>query len=372
MADPVMTVVDRLHEKHGDASYDLDWETPLQLLVGSMMAARTRDTLVNKITPALFKKYPDARAFAAADLTELTNDIGPVAMRYGKAEAIRDACRVLVEKHGGEVPRTMDELVALPRVGRKTANVVLSVAYKIPAGILIDTHGQRVVTRLGLTQGKKPDEIEFELMDRVPTDRWIHFGPALVLHGRYTCTADRPKCDECVLRDVCPKIGTAHEEQRPKTRKKKPEAPVAKAKKAVQQDLFAAAAGPVEVPDVPADWRDALADEFTRPYWAELQSFVQAEREAHAVFPPADEVYTAFRLTPLDQVRVFLLGQDPYPGEGQAHGLCFSVKPGVALPASLRNMYRELQDDLGIPPAKTGYLAKWAAQGMLMLNAVLT
>jgi uracil-DNA glycosylase len=276
----------------------------------------------------------------------------------------------------------MEELVALPRVGRKTANVVLSVAYKIPAGILIDTHGQRVVTRLGLTKGKTPEKIELELMDRVPRDRWIHFGPALVLQGRYTCTAERPKCPECILNDVCPKIGTAYEGAAatvtkaavPTKKAAKAEAPVAKAKakKPVQRDMFAEAADPVAVPDIPADWRAALADEFTKPYWAELQAFVQAERESHQVFPPADEVYTAFRLTPLHEVRVFLLGQDPYHGEGQAHGLCFSVKPGVALPASLRNMYKELQDDLGIPPAKTGYLAKWAEQGMLMLNAVLT
>ena len=149
---------------------------------------------------------------------------------------------------------------------------------------------------------------------------------------------------------------------------------MAKSKKPVQRDMFSepADAAPVSVPDLPASWRDALADEFSQPYWAELQEFVQAERESHRVFPPADEVYTAFQLTPLDQVRVFLLGQDPYPGEGQAHGLCFSVKPGVSLPGSLRNMYKELQDDLGIPPAKSGYLATWAEQGMLMLNAVLT
>jgi uracil-DNA glycosylase len=128
----------------------------------------------------------------------------------------------------------------------------------------------------------------------------------------------------------------------------------------------------VAVPNIPASWQRVLADEFTKPYWAELQAFVAKERDEHTIYPPADEVYTAFQLTPFEDVHVFLLGQDPYPGEGQAHGLCFSVKPGVAIPASLRNMYKELHSDLGIPPAKTGYLAGWAAQGMLMLNAVLT
>jgi uracil-DNA glycosylase len=148
-----------------------------------------------------------------------------------------------------------------------------------------------------------------------------------------------------------------------------------RAKKPAQGDLFADPAEegePVAVPDIPGSWKRALADEFARAYWAELQAFVAAERARYKVFPPENEVYTAFQLTPFEDVHVFLLGQDPYPGEGQAHGLCFSVKPGVPLPGSLRNMYRELNDDLGIPPARTGYLAPWAAQGMLMLNAVLT
>src|SRR3954465_5388821 len=130
-----------------------------------------------------------------------------------------------------------------------------------------------------------------------------------------------------------------------------------KAKKAVQRDLFGA--DEVAVPNIPASWQHVLADEFAKSYWADLQAFVAHEREEHTIYPPADEVYTAFQLTPFEDVHVFLLGQDPYPGEGQAHGLCFSVKPGVAIPASLRNMYKELHDDLGIPPAKTGYLAKW-------------
>jgi uracil-DNA glycosylase len=149
---------------------------------------------------------------------------------------------------------------------------------------------------------------------------------------------------------------------------------MAKTRKPVQRDLFAEEeeAKPVAVPDIPPSWRQALSDEFTKPYWAELQEFVKEEREKHTVYPPEDEVYTAFRLAPFEDVRVFLLGQDPYPGPNQAHGLCFSVKPGVPLPGSLRNMFKELHDDLGIPPVKNGYLVKWAQQGMLMLNAVLT
>ena len=125
-------------------------------------------------------------------------------------------------------------------------------------------------------------------------------------------------------------------------------------------------------PDFPASWAKALADEFGKPYFAELQRFVAGERAEHLVLPPEADVHNAFRRTPLDQARVVVLGQDPYPTPGHAHGLCFSVRPGVALPGSLRNIYKELQADLGIPPAKHGYLAAWADQGVLLLNAVLT
>jgi uracil-DNA glycosylase len=124
--------------------------------------------------------------------------------------------------------------------------------------------------------------------------------------------------------------------------------------------------------DLDPSWLAALEPETRKSYWNELQEFVAREREQHAVYPPEADVYNAFRYTPLDRVKVFLLGQDPYPGAGQAHGLCFSVRPGVRLPGSLRNIYRELQDDIGVPPVKHGYLASWALQGMLMLNACLT
>ncbi len=131
-----------------------------------------------------------------------------------------------------------------------------------------------------------------------------------------------------------------------------------------------------EVPGLPADlpesWRAALEPETRKPYWADLTRFVAAERAAHAVMPPAADVFNAFRFTPLDEVKVLLLGQDPYPTPGVAHGLCFSVLPGVKLPASLRNIYRELESDVGAKPVAHGYLAAWARQGVLMLNAVLT
>lgn len=124
--------------------------------------------------------------------------------------------------------------------------------------------------------------------------------------------------------------------------------------------------------DLDQSWKSALEPETHKPYWNELQRFVADERNRHTVYPPAEDVFNAFRYTPLARVKVFLLGQDPYPGAGQAHGLCFSVRPGVRLPGSLRNIYQELQDDLGVKPVKHGYLTAWARQGVLMLNACLT
>jgi uracil-DNA glycosylase len=136
---------------------------------------------------------------------------------------------------------------------------------------------------------------------------------------------------------------------------------------------------PIELPpeyplpsDLDPSWLKSLDPERRKPYWNDLQRFVTDERQLHTVYPPVEDVFNAFRNTPLDEVKVFLLGQDPYPGVGQAHGLCFSVRPGVRLPGSLRNIYQELENDLGIKPAKHGYLVSWARQGVLMLNACLT
>ncbi len=138
-----------------------------------------------------------------------------------------------------------------------------------------------------------------------------------------------------------------------------------------QPTLFGSEPSAVPV-GFPADWAAVLADEFSRPYFAELQAFVAAERRSHDIFPADADVFNAFTFTPFDAVKVVLLGQDPYPTPGHAHGLCFSVRPNVAIPASLRNIYKELQSDLGIPSARHGHLESWARQGILMLNAVLT
>jgi len=168
-------------------------------------------------------------------------------------------------------------------------------------------------------------------------------------------------------------------------KKKKPvETPSLFDEEAPPKEAAPAAAEPAEelpplppgVPGLPADldpsWLKALNPETRKPYWADLAKFVSEERKHHTVYPPASDVFNAFRYTPLDKVEVLLLGQDPYHGPGQAHGLCFSVRPGIALPASLRNIYKELEDDLGVKPVKHGYLVSWAKQGVLMLNACLT
>jgi endonuclease-3 len=200
------TVIQRLKQAHPDARYELNFETPLQLLVATILAAQCTDKKVNQVTPALFAKYPDARSYANASLDELAEDIRAITFYRNKAKSIQGACKLLVEHFGGEVPDTMADMLTLPGVARKTANVVLTMAFRKPTGIIVDTHCARVSQRLGLVKNSKPDKIELELLEMVPQDEWITFGPAMVLHGRYTCTARGPKCDACMLNDICPKI----------------------------------------------------------------------------------------------------------------------------------------------------------------------
>ncbi|MGL4554439.1 MAG: endonuclease III, partial [Gemmataceae bacterium] len=200
-------IIDRLNALYPDARYELDWETPVQLLVATLLAAQCTDERVNQVTPRLFKKYPDAAAFAAADLAELEELLKPTGFYRQKAAAVRAVCQALVERFGGDVPRTIEEMVTLPGVARKSANVVLNNAFKIPSGVIVDTHVQRVSQRIGLSDQKKPEKIEADLMRLVPRDRWVTFGPALVLHGRRVCTSHRPACGGCAFNDVCPRRG---------------------------------------------------------------------------------------------------------------------------------------------------------------------
>ena len=187
------------------ARCSLDHSNPLELLVATILAAQCTDVRVNKVTKTLFPKYRTAKDYAEANTEELEQILVPTGAYRQKAKAIQETCKALVAKFGGEVPRTMDELTSLRGVARKTANVVLNNAWDIPSGIIVDTHVARVSQRMGLTRHDKPEQIERDLMSMVPQERWTKFGPAMVLLGRYTCTAKAPKCSECIFKDICPK-----------------------------------------------------------------------------------------------------------------------------------------------------------------------
>ncbi len=208
-ASRVGALIERLRQEYPNPKYELRWETPLELLVATILAAQCTDVRVNQVTETLFRKYPDARAYATADTAALEEDIRPTGFQRNKARAIQGACRELVAKHGGEVPKTIRELTALPGVARKTANVVLNTAFELPSGIIVDTHVARVSRRLGLSTQSTPDLVEEDLMALVPQEDWVFFGPALVLQGRYTCTAKKPQCGKCTLADLCPKLDIA-------------------------------------------------------------------------------------------------------------------------------------------------------------------
>ncbi|HVK71301.1 MAG TPA: endonuclease III [Polyangium sp.] len=199
------TVLERLQEKFPDARYELDWTTPLELLIATILAAQCTDVRVNKVTKTLFPKYRTAKDYAEANTEELEQILQPTGAYRQKAKAVQETCRALCERHGGEVPQTMAELTALRGVARKTANVVLNNAWDIASGIIVDTHVARVSQRMGLTTQEKPEAIERDLMHMVPEARWTKFGPAMVLHGRYTCTAKAPQCGDCMFSDVCPR-----------------------------------------------------------------------------------------------------------------------------------------------------------------------
>jgi endonuclease-3 len=197
-------VVDRLKAEYPDARTELDWKSPLELLVATMLSAQTTDVQVNRVTQTLFDKYRTAEDYAHADPSELEEDIRPTGFYRNKARSLRNMALALVEEHGGEVPATMRELVALPGVGRKTANVVLGNAFGVDEGIVVDTHVRRVSGRLGLTENNDPVKIEQDLMQVVPEKDWTVFSHLLILHGRRTCKARKPDCPNCVLNDICP------------------------------------------------------------------------------------------------------------------------------------------------------------------------
>jgi endonuclease-3 len=204
----LLSILERLYP---DARCALDHRNALELLVATILSAQCTDERVNQVTPALFERYPNAAAFAAADLEELESLIRSTGFYHNKARAIRECCADIVAKHGGQVPRTLEELTPLRGVGRKTANVVLGNAYGVP-GLVVDTHVSRLAARLGLTREKDAVKIEFALMPLVPRERWTLFSHWLILHGRRVCIARKPRCSICPLRPHCPQIGVTTSE----------------------------------------------------------------------------------------------------------------------------------------------------------------
>jgi endonuclease-3 len=202
-------IFDRLHAAYPDAHCELDFQTPLQLLVATILSAQCTDKRVNMVTPVLFARYPTAQALAEADVGEVEEIVRTTGFFRNKAKNIVAMARALVAEHGGEVPNDMHRLNALPGVGRKTANVVLGNAFGIDEGIVVDTHVGRLAVRLGLTGETDAVKVEQALMPLLPRDRWTLFSHLLIAHGRRICEARRPKCGECVLADICPKIGVA-------------------------------------------------------------------------------------------------------------------------------------------------------------------
>ncbi len=185
-----------------DSTIALRFSNPFELLIATILSAQCTDVKVNQVTTDLFRKYRSAKDYAGADLSKLEKDIRPTGFYRNKAKSIQKCCQELVDRFGGEVPNTLEDLVTLPGVGRKTANVLLGNAFGIP-GITVDTHVHRVSQRIGLTKNDDPVKIEFDLMALVPKDEWTHFSNLLIWHGRRTCVARKPLCGTCSIRKLC-------------------------------------------------------------------------------------------------------------------------------------------------------------------------
>lgn len=200
-------IIHKLRATYPDFRCALDHHNPLQLLVATILSAQCTDERVNKVTPALFARYRTAADFAAAPPGELEEYIKSTGFFRNKAKSIRACCRELVAKHGGQVPGSLAELVSLPGIGRKTANVILGVAYRRAEGIVVDTHVTRLSYRLGLTTQKTAEKIERDLMQLTPVADWIDLSHLLIWHGRKRCNARKPHCIQCEIRNLCPQIG---------------------------------------------------------------------------------------------------------------------------------------------------------------------
>lgn len=199
----VAAILQKLDEAYPDATCELKHANPFQLLISTILSAQCTDVRVNHVTETLYKKYPNPETFAYANPSELEQEIRPTGFFRNKTKSVMGASKGVVERFGGEVPRTMEEILTLPGVARKTGNVVLGTAYGIASGVVVDTHVMRLAQRLELTKNQEPKKIEQDLMKVIPQDRWIKFSHQLIWHGRRVCIARKPKCAVCNLEKIC-------------------------------------------------------------------------------------------------------------------------------------------------------------------------
>jgi endonuclease-3 len=199
-----LKIIELLEKEHPDAKVALHYSNPLELLVATMLSAQSTDETINKVTKTLFKKYTKPEDYANADLKVLEQDIRSTGFYHNKAKNLQKSATMLVEKYHSQVPKTMEELIELPGVARKTANIVLTNAYGVVAGVAVDTHVRRLAQRLGLSENSNPEKIEQDLMSIVPKDNWMRITDLLIFHGRRVCTAKKPNCAGCVLNKICP------------------------------------------------------------------------------------------------------------------------------------------------------------------------
>lgn len=202
----ISKIISHLEKEYPEVRCSLNFSSPFQLLVATILSAQCTDERVNRVTPELFKKYPDSFSMAMAPLKSIETLIRSTGFYHHKAKALKEASEMIVKNHQGNVPQTMEELVKLRGVGRKTANVVLGNSFGIP-GVVVDTHVGRLSRRMGLSRNTNPEKVERDLMGLIPKNQWTIFSHLLVFHGRKYCTARKPNCKECPIRAVCRKIG---------------------------------------------------------------------------------------------------------------------------------------------------------------------
>jgi len=204
LKDRIIEIAQRLEKYNDSPETELTHSDVRELLIAVCLSAQTTDKKVNEVTPALFEKYPSWESLAEADLEEVQKLIRQVNFHKGKAQRLINAARFILNNFNGEVPKSIDELIKIPGVARKSANVILNEAFNMAEGIVVDTHVRRVSNRLGLTENQDPKKIEKDLMEILPKNYWRNFSGNVVLHGRYTCKAQKPACDKCTLNDICP------------------------------------------------------------------------------------------------------------------------------------------------------------------------